>query len=254
MSNLKPNKQSPKLVAIDPGASGGIAYLDRNVDAVPMPDTEEETCALLRWYSENNYKVYMEKVGGFIPDANGDGQPGSRMFVFGEGYGFIRGVLCACGNPPVLVVPQRWQRGFPKFKKKTDRKNAFKAHAQKLNPHLKVTLATADALCLLDYARAQESGEFGLAPVPAVRPNVAKASRKPPLPAAFRAGPPPSEAEAPQPDAPAPVDVEKLTRKQQVAASVAWCNAKGYEVPPRATPEFSSMFNYWYNLALNNEA
>lgn len=125
-----------------------------------MPGKEEEICAVLRWYSDNGYKFYMEKVGGFIPDANGEGQPGSRMFVFGEGYGFIRGVLAACGNPPVLVVPQRWQRGFPKFKLKADRKRAFKAHAQKVFSHLTVTLATADALCLLHFAQAQESGQF----------------------------------------------------------------------------------------------
>jgi hypothetical protein len=156
------NQKHPLLVAIDPGASGGFAHTHKNgeVEAVPMPEREEEICALLKWYSDNGYKFYMEKVGGYIPDKDGEGQPGSRMFVFGEGYGFIRGVLLCCGNPPVLVVPQRWQRGFPRFKEKRDRKNAFKAHAQKVFPRLTVTLATADALCLLHYAQAQESGRF----------------------------------------------------------------------------------------------
>lgn len=180
---INTNKQ--KILAIDPGASGGFAYTDENggvptVEQLPMSDlrNEDEIAAVLKLYSERGYKVYMEKVGGFIPDEKGEGQPGSRMFVFGEGYGFIRGVLSACGNPPVLVVPQRWQRGFPKFARKTDRKNCFKTHAAKVFPHLKITLATADALCLLHYAQAQESGRF---PMPA--PKGAGLKRgKPPLP------------------------------------------------------------------------
>jgi hypothetical protein len=188
-----------RLVAIDPGASGGIAYTDANgeiptVEQMPMTDFQNETelTAVLKLYSERGYKFYMEKVGGFIPDENGEGQPGSRMFVFGDGYGFIRGVLAACGNPPVLVVPQRWQRGFPKFKAKADRKRAFKAHAQKVFPHLAVTLATADALCLLHFAQAQESGQFK-PPVPS-QPIGARvgfaaspvANRKPALPANWK--------------------------------------------------------------------
>ena len=196
----KTSRPLPRLVAIDPGASGGIAYTDANgqVQARPML-TEGEFVLFAEQYSRVGYKFYMEKVGGFIPDENGEGQPGSRMFVFGDGYGFIRGVLSACGNSPVLVVPQRWQRGFPKFKKKSDRKACFRAHAQKVFPHLSVTLATADALCLLHYAQAQESGQFE-PPAPSrpvgafVVPRdgeaslVAKPAGKPTLPANWKPG------------------------------------------------------------------
>jgi len=57
-----------------------------------------------------------------------------------------------------LVRPQKWQKALglgsaSGCASKTEWKNKLKAAAQRLYPHLKPTLATADALLILDFAR-----------------------------------------------------------------------------------------------------
>jgi hypothetical protein len=101
--------------------------------------------------------AYMEQVGGFIA---GNPAPGSAMFNFGDGYGYLRGILAALRVELRLVRPQVWQKGIPGIAGavKGQRKRALKEHAARLFPHLKVTLKTADALCIADYAIRMERG------------------------------------------------------------------------------------------------
>ncbi len=175
------------LLAIDPGASGGIAILGGGsvgAEAYAMPATPKDVCDLItvaKVSAEMNelpIKCYMEEVGGFA----GVGQPGSAMFNFGRGFGNLEGFLIAHGIVFELVRPQRWQKGvglnFPPVHKgaydptmshsekvaekkrvtnlnsarKRDNKNRMKEMAQRLYPEIKVTLATADALLILHYA------------------------------------------------------------------------------------------------------
>lgn len=143
------------ILAIDPGAQGGIAWTQGGgaVVAWALPANEDEITYGLRALLTNppglQWECFMEQVGGYI----GEDQPGSRMFNFGDSYGFLRGTVKAIGIMPRLVRPQIWQRGIPnRVGTKTERKNALKAHAKKCFPDLKVTLATADALCILNYA------------------------------------------------------------------------------------------------------
>jgi len=94
----------------------------------------------------------LEKVGGFV----GKGQPGSSMFKFGAHYGFLMGVVQALGVRLVLVRPQTWQKVFglgtaASCANSREWKNRLKAEAQRRFPHLAVTLATADALLILDW-------------------------------------------------------------------------------------------------------
>ncbi|HEV7926093.1 MAG TPA: hypothetical protein VGR14_12095, partial [Verrucomicrobiae bacterium] len=96
----------------------------------------------------------VEEVGGYI----GKAQPGSTAFKFGRNFGFILGVLQTLGIRVELVRPQKWQKALSLGSatgcaSKTEWKNKLKASAQRLYPHLKPTLATADALLILDYAR-----------------------------------------------------------------------------------------------------
>jgi hypothetical protein len=80
------------------------------------------------------------------------------MFNFGNGYGFIRGLLAANLIETHLVRPQTWQAGIPGLhgvKEKPARKRLLKEHAARLFPTAKITLSTADALCIADYARRQ---------------------------------------------------------------------------------------------------
>lgn len=148
------------ILAIDPGASGGIAWLDADGGShtFPMPDTFGDVVArlhTLRAYGVST--AFVEEVGGFC----GVGQPGSAMFKFGKGCGVIEGALMALGYRVELVKPQRWQKHFglgttKQAGGKADWKRKLKAEAQRRFPTCDVTLKTADALLILDYARAQD--------------------------------------------------------------------------------------------------
>lgn len=148
------------LLAIDPGASGGFAFRHgRETHAFPMPPTEGDILSLLivpsRAAIAAGYEriAIVEEVSGYC----GESQPGSAMFKFGRGFGFILGALQATGWRVELVKPQKWQKSFSLGTKagaggKTAWKNKCKALAQRLFPDKKVTLKTADALLLLEYA------------------------------------------------------------------------------------------------------
>ena len=161
---------TPLLLAIDIGKSGGLAWkFQGDTLCEKMPATESEVLGLLRELkgihghelnTERNPPVaYVEKVGGFI----GNAHPGSRMFNFGEGYGFIKGVLQCAGWRLVLVRPQDWQKGLglsnPDKLPRNKWKNKLKDEAQRLFPTQRPTLATADALLILEYAGRIEQGK-----------------------------------------------------------------------------------------------
>jgi hypothetical protein len=146
-----------KILAIDPGAAGGLALNvdDHPATAVSMPATEGDLVSLLREWGANPHDTVavVEEVGGYA----GMPQPGSAMFKFGRNFGFALGVLQCLGVRVELVRPQKWQKGLGLGRaadcaSKAEWKNKLKARAQQLYPHLKPTLATSDALLLLDYA------------------------------------------------------------------------------------------------------
>jgi len=129
-----------------------------------MPETDGDTLDLLKQRvladRLNGYEtvVFLEHVGGY---AGGAGSPGSAMFNFGMGFGFLKGVVMALGARLELVRPQVWQKHFhlgtaSACASKTEWKNKLKAEAQRRFPGIKITLATADALLILDWARCQE--------------------------------------------------------------------------------------------------
>jgi crossover junction endodeoxyribonuclease RuvC len=148
------------VIAIDPGMSGGVAVRwFEKTDCWPMPETQGDLLERLREIKTiaglegDELVCVLEEVSGFA----GKAQPGSAMFRFGEHFGFIKGVVQAMGLRLVLVRPQVWQKGFGVGKasacaSKTEWKNKLKAEAQRRFPHLNVTLKTADALLLLEYA------------------------------------------------------------------------------------------------------
>lgn len=144
-----------RILAIDPGASGGIAWHNGiGEGCVPMPPTEGDVEGLLTSViaSHQIECAYVEEVGGYC----GAAMPGSAMFNFGRNFGFILGVLAARGIRVELVKPQKWQKHFglgtvKESGGKTPWKNKLKAKAQQLFPHLDITLKTADALLILEY-------------------------------------------------------------------------------------------------------
>jgi hypothetical protein len=164
------------FLAIDPGASGGLAWNDitgTRINCCPMPKTEAEIIALIAILHNSGAvrrTVVMEQVSGFI----GKAQPGGAMFSFGEGFGFLKGIILTIGLELILVTPQRWQRStIPGKKKDYDYQSALKsgprkgmivtknswkenltAKAFEIYPNVKnVTPKTADAILILHYAK-----------------------------------------------------------------------------------------------------
>lgn len=159
------------IIAIDPGKSGGIALSGPNrmektllpgstITTESMPDN---TGGLVRALSN----AYQNRIGQAVayvenvPKFCGPKLPGSVIFPMAENFGAVQGILAALGIRTILVRPQDWQAGLgigtrSKSKDKADWKRKLKAEAQRRFPQLNVTLATADALLILDYAIRQE--------------------------------------------------------------------------------------------------
>lgn len=147
-----------KIIAIDPGAQGGVAIFsvdkDRLIEVVKMPDTPQDLLDLISKYQINS-KCYLEKVGG-LP-----GMGGSSMFNFGKGFGHLEMALLCRKIPTTEVTPQKWQKalqlGTKGHKSTSQWKNKLKAKAQQLYPKVpKITLGISDALLILEYARITE--------------------------------------------------------------------------------------------------
>ena len=148
------------ILAIDPGLSGGIAIWGYGkTECFAMPETEGDLVDFIKsakaaaCMDVGELVCVLEQVGGFA----GKAQPGSAMFRFGEHFGFLKGVIQTLEIRLELVRPQVWQKGFglgtaSGCASKSDWKNKLKAEAQRRFPHLAVTLKTADALLILDYA------------------------------------------------------------------------------------------------------
>jgi len=147
------------IIAIDPGASGGVAVWVYGVAGCrAMPPTGGDRVALLRGLKAASDKsgvetvCMMEATSGYV----GRPQPGSAMYRFGEDCGFLKGIIQTLGMRLELVRPQVWQKAFglgtaSACASKTIWKNKLKAEAQRRFPHLEVTLKTADALLILEY-------------------------------------------------------------------------------------------------------
>ncbi len=112
-----------------------------------MPETAHDTAELLRRLQgafRPGDRAVMEKVNSMPSDGH------MQAFRFGENFGVLQGLLAGLGIPYDFASPQAWQKRVGALpKEKGDRKNALKAFAQRRYPHLKVTLATADALAML---------------------------------------------------------------------------------------------------------
>ncbi len=170
------------LIAIDPGASGAIAYryhksgLDGSMGGVSvlvakMPKAPEDL--FWRLHAEKgsamcgNVKAVVERVGGYV-----SGNSGPAAVKFARHCGHIDMALIAARIPTEQVAPSVWMKPFladviypvrPETGLKTAmtkwkadklriRKNHIKDKMQRLYPHLKVCLWNADALGILTWA------------------------------------------------------------------------------------------------------
>jgi len=142
-----------KLLAIDPGKSGGLVWFDGSeLQVQPMPETDGDILDILRSIRASGVEdCHIEHVCGFVGGA-GAGQ----MFSFGEGFGYLKGCLMALAFRVHLHRPQKWQKAMSLGSKKDHGKawkNHLKGRAQELFPATAVTLKTSDALLIFQYAQ-----------------------------------------------------------------------------------------------------
>ncbi len=147
------------FLGIDPGASGGLAYV--------FDDSEDVYATAIGKLSEREIHLFVKEICDFgdetpcavIELVHSSPQMGVKSaFTFGRSYGFLRGVLAANGIKYVEVRPQAWQKAMGCMTKGD--KNVTKSLAQQLYPGEKVTHATADALLLATYARRHHKDLF----------------------------------------------------------------------------------------------
>ena len=144
-------------IGVDPGANGGIAWIDYNGKACveKMPDSLQDLWELIcdiTSYPKSSidgrsYKAYIEQVSS-------SPQMGVvSAFSFGRGYGNLEMALTAAGISFERVRPQVWQKAIGCMTKGD--KNISKRKAQELFPDIKCTHAVSDALLIALYGSRQ---------------------------------------------------------------------------------------------------
>lgn len=150
-----------KIIAIDPGANGGIVIYAPNEDiqVMKMTKTAKEFSNILKEQKRitPNLLVMIEKVSHWT----GDDKEGGKKFGiaklmknFDQLMAAIEINDCAC----IQVHPITWQNGL-NFKNTGDdkavRKKFYKNWIAKKLPGVKATLWSADALCICEFAKFQ---------------------------------------------------------------------------------------------------
>lgn len=97
------------FIGIDPGKSGGIAYIDTEQGfSGTEPYSDKALIDLCSQASHGSHEVVccLEKVGAM------PGQGVVSMFSFGQSVGYIKGVLESFRIPYQEITPQKWKREF----------------------------------------------------------------------------------------------------------------------------------------------
>ena len=134
------------ILAIDPGAAGGLAWRDADgiVHAEPRPDGMTAQVDRLRSLAATlpGLTAIMEKVGTYVP-----GNHVGSACTFARHCGHLEAALYALGIPFTEVAPGVWMKKLGTLPKdKAERKRAIREEMQRRFPGLEVTLKTADAL------------------------------------------------------------------------------------------------------------
>lgn len=151
------------LIAIDPGATGGIATMnthDGRVVVIKMPDTPKDILELFGGLGcmDGQVKAVMEGIssGVFLHSGQGGAaQKAASMCKLHRHCGHVEMALIATGIPFESVSPQKWQKSMGALPKDlAARKRKIKDLMQRKHPNVKVTLWNADALGILEWAKA----------------------------------------------------------------------------------------------------
>ena len=140
-------------IGIDPGKSGGIAWITDGKPCVEkMPETLQDLWELMVSISLPTGKGWPEPCKAYLEQVHSSPQMGvTSAFTFGNGFGHLEMALTAAGIPFERIRPQAWQKAIGCLTKGD--KNVSKRRAQELFPSMKVTHATADALLICEYGR-----------------------------------------------------------------------------------------------------
>lgn len=159
------------ILAIDPGASGGLAFYDANEDDIslmPFPKARTDFAEIMAGLSRRDdaVYVYVEEVPKFIA---GDKASASAIATLHQNFGYILGVLDAYDFPICLVKPKVWQESVDAGIKKAYGPR-WKAHLKDLAARTfpqcerAITLKTADAVLILTHALLQNHFSFAEMP------------------------------------------------------------------------------------------
>lgn len=155
------------VIAIDPGAAGGLAIYLKDTDevrVVKMPRENRDLKDLLQYYADNYRPIaFLEKLSVRPDDVAVEGDKAAmgklyRIQRMMANFEHLKALLETIGIPFVQVHPMSWQtkigiRETTKGMEKRERKSSYRAYAQRLYPLKKVTLWNADALLIMHFAR-----------------------------------------------------------------------------------------------------
>jgi hypothetical protein len=154
-SQPKPNPMKP-ILAIDPGASGGLAWThDSCTFACPMPEGLTAQADWIRSLAAGvpGITCTIERTGTYVP-----GNSGPAAATFARHCGHLEAILYVLGIPTTQVAPGVRQKHLGTLpKEKPDRKRAIREEMARRYPTLTVTLKTADALGILSWAMSTPS-------------------------------------------------------------------------------------------------
>lgn len=153
----------PKLIrvgylGIDPGKSGGLAWLDHRgqlVTKCKMPAEDEHLLEVVGSYATwNPAPDYVCCVMERVSSMPGEGHRGA--FTFGEGFGKLKMALTAARVPYQLsnltqVGKMLGLRSRQKGELKTHWKHYLRGEAERLFPQETIALWAADALLFAHY-------------------------------------------------------------------------------------------------------
>jgi len=134
------------IVSIDPGNSGGLAFLGtraaRLLSLHSMPLRETDSTGRSRWMIDSEHiaqlmREYRPVCAVVERVSSRPGQGVAGMFAFGRGFGAIEGVLEALGIPITYVAPVVWKRHHGLLKQD---KKASLALARNLYPDAELPL------------------------------------------------------------------------------------------------------------------
>lgn len=143
-------------LGVDPGASGALALVHNNGEAMAAIRLSETMADIWAWLEALTPKyrttfAFIERVSS-MPK-----QGVASSFKFGESYGLCQMALTASRIPFEYVTPRQWQKALSipvrGDKSKTEHKRGLKGKAQQLFPNIKVTNQLADALLIAEYCR-----------------------------------------------------------------------------------------------------